>query len=281
MEIYTYIKPLQQALNTLKYNGKSIGFVPTMGALHQGHASLIKQSLQDNDITVVSIYVNPTQFNEATDYQNYPRDFATDKSLLESLGCDIIFAPMNEEMYPEEDNRIFDFGYLGEVMEGALRPGHFNGVAQIVSKLFEIVKPHRAYFGQKDFQQLAIIKSLVKQQGYDIDIIPCPIVREEDGLALSSRNKLLKEEERKIAPLIYQTLLEARKMACCKSVEETERWVKENLNKNPHMRVEYFKIVFENNLMPVYDWKDSGEKIGCIAVRLGEVRLIDNVRFFC
>ncbi|MEG2514353.1 MAG: pantoate--beta-alanine ligase, partial [Bacteroidaceae bacterium] len=213
MKLVHTISNLQAELSVLKAQGKKIGLVPTMGALHNGHASLVKRSVKGNDITVVSVFVNPTQFNDKTDLIKYPRTLEADSKLLEEAGASFVFAPSVEEMYPQEDTRIFSFAPLDTVMEGAFRPGHFNGVAQIVSKLFDAVKPHRAYFGEKDFQQLAIIREMVKQLGFNIEIVGCPIVREEDGLALSSRNARLTADERKIALKISQTLFKSRTFA--------------------------------------------------------------------
>ena len=273
------ITELQNKLSELKKAG-TIGFVPTMGALHSGHISLVNQAVAENQIVVVSIFVNPTQFNDKNDLARYPRTLESDLKLLEKTGCQIVFAPTAEEVYPEPDTRKFNFGPLETVMEGKHRPGHFNGVAQVVSKLFDFVKPDSAYFGLKDFQQLAIIKEMVKQLKIDIEIVACPIIREESGLAMSSRNELLTTEERKNAAVISETLFKAKELAKQKSVNELETWVIETINKNSFLTVEYFEIVDELQLQPVKSWNDKCTKVGCIAVFCGKVRLIDNVVFY-
>ena len=273
------ITELQNKLSELKKAG-TIGFVPTMGALHSGHISLVNQAVAENQIVVVSIFVNPTQFNDKNDLARYPRTLESDLKLLEKTGCQIVFAPTAEEVYPEPDTRKFNFGPLETVMEGKHRPGHFNGVAQVVSKLFDFVKPDSAYFGLKDFQQLAIIKEMVKQMKIDIEIVACPIIREESGLAMSSRNELLTTEERKNAAVISETLFKAKELAKQKSVNELETWVIETINKNSFLTVEYFEIVDELQLQPVKSWEEECTKVGCIAVFCGKVRLIDNVVFY-
>ena len=273
------ITELQNKLSELKKAG-TIGFVPTMGALHSGHISLVNQAVAENQIVVVSIFVNPTQFNDKNDLARYPRTLESDLKLLEKTGCQIVFAPTAEEVYPEPDTRKFNFGPLETVMEGKHRPGHFNGVAQVVSKLFDFVKPDSAYFGLKDFQQLAIVKEMVKQMKIDIEIVACPIIREESGLAMSSRNELLTTEERKNAAVISETLFKAKELANLKSVNELETWVIETINKNSFLTVEYFEIVDELQLQPVKSWEEECTKVGCIAVFCGKVRLIDNVVFY-
>jgi len=279
MKIVYTINELQTELSVLKAQGKKVGLVPTMGALHAGHASLVKRSAKDNDVTVVSVFVNPTQFNDKNDLLKYPRTLDADCKLLETNGCSFVFAPSVEEMYPEPDTRKFNFAPLDSVMEGAFRPGHFNGVAQIVSKLFDAVKPHRAYFGEKDFQQLAIIREMVKQLNYDLEIVGCPIVREEDGLALSSRNARLSAEEREIALKISQTLFKSRTFAADYSVSETIRFVEESIAAERGLRLEYFKIVDGNTLQEFGNWADTNYAVGCITVFCGEVRLIDNIKY--
>ncbi|MEG2150238.1 MAG: pantoate--beta-alanine ligase [Bacteroidaceae bacterium] len=279
MKLVHTISDLQAELSVLKAQGKKIGLVPTMGALHNGHASLVKRSVKENDITVVSVFVNPTQFNDKTDLIKYPRTLEADSKLLEEAGASFVFAPSVEEMYPQEDTRIFSFAPLDTVMEGAFRPGHFNGVAQIVSKLFDAVKPHRAYFGEKDFQQLAIIREMVKQLGFNIEIVGCPIVREEDGLALSSRNARLTADERKIALKISQTLFKSRTFAATHSIKETQQWVETEIEKEPGLRLEYFEIVDGNTLQTVEKWEDTSYVVGCITVFCGSVRLIDNIKY--
>lgn len=276
MQIITTKSELCKSLTNS--TGIRIGFVPTMGALHQGHLSLVMRSKRENEVTVVSIFVNPTQFNDSRDLEKYPRTLDADINLLSQVGCDIVFAPTVDEMYPEKDTRIFNFGTLETVMEGRHRPGHFNGVAQIVSKLFDAVQPHIAYFGEKDFQQLAIIREMVKQLNYTITIAGCPIVRESSGLALSSRNMLLSAEEHKKAPIIYQILSESCIFVAQKQPHEVRNWV---LNKfqDTGLDVEYFEIVDGYSLQPVSSWNESDYIVGCIAVFCGKIRLIDNIPF--
>ena len=257
----------------------TVGFVPTMGALHQGHLSLVNACRKACDTVVVSIFVNPTQFNDPKDLENYPRTEQNDLQLLEAAGVDYVFAPSVEEVYPEPDTRVFDFGHVGEVMEGVRRPGHFNGVGQIVSKLFDVVKPHRAYFGMKDFQQIAVIKNMVRQLRYDIEIVSCPIVREADGLAMSSRNTLLSPEHRANAPHIHKVLEQATRLTDKMSVEEVKKWVVEEINKNPYLETEYFEIVDDTELQSIRDWSEDNVKVGCVAVYAGPIRLIDNIIF--
>jgi pantoate--beta-alanine ligase len=279
MMIYKHIKDLQLALKPFRNENKKIGFVPTMGALHKGHLSLVQNSLENGDITVVSIYVNPTQFNDKNDLKNYPRDVETDRSLLESTGCRILFAPTDNEMYPQPDNRIFELGQLASVMEGKHRPGHFNGVAQIVTKLFDAVLPDIAYFCQKDFQQLAVIRRLVKDYNYPVTIQACPIVREVDGLAMSSRNMLLNNEQRLAAPVIYKTLCEARDMVGKNELTYIRQFVEKRINKNNYLKLEYFEIVNASTLQPVDEINESIPLTACIAVFAGRIRLIDNIDF--
>lgn len=279
MKVFESSIELTKVLLSYKEQGQSIGFVPTMGALHQGHVSLVKRSVSDNIITVASIFVNPTQFNDKTDLANYPRTLTKDLDLLAANGCDFVFTPSEKEMYPQEDTRKFSFGSLEEVMEGKHRPGHFNGVAQIVSKLFAIVPADNAYFGEKDFQQVAIIKKMVDLLKLPVNIVPCPILRENDGLAMSSRNMLLTESQRKTAPIIYRTLLESVKKAGQVTVLELKEWVTDTINKNQDMQIEYFDIVNEATLQSIGAWSDEGNKVGCIAVKVGKIRLIDNIRY--
>ena len=272
------IRELQNSLNDSREFG-AIGFVPTMGALHRGHISLVKQAVLENQTVVVSIFVNPTQFNDSNDLNKYPRTLETDLKLLENSGCQIVFAPNANEVYPEPDTRKFNFGKLETVMEGKHRPGHFNGVAQVVSKLFDMVKPDKAYFGLKDFQQLAIIKSMVKQLELPVEIISCPTVREESGLAMSSRNELLTARQRKNASVLYKTLLMANEQKGQKTVEKLVNWVVETINKNPFLDVEYFEIVDDEQLQQITNWNETNTKIGCVALFCGDVRLIDNIVF--
>ncbi len=279
MELIHAIKELREAMQQAVAAGKTVGLVPTMGALHAGHASLVARSVRENDVTVVSVFVNPTQFNDKEDLAKYPRTLEADCALLESLGATVVFAPSVEEIYPVPDTRVFSFAPLDTVMEGKYRPGHFNGVAQIVSKLFEMVAPDRAYFGEKDFQQLAIIRALVEQQGYAVDIVGCPIVREEDGLALSSRNARLSAEERERALNISKTLFASREFAKGHSVAETAAFVEQSIAGAEGLRLEYFEIVDGNTLQPVAAWDDSDFVVGCITVFCGDVRLIDNIKY--
>ena len=279
MEIFEGIVALKNKLEEIKKAGKTIGFVPTMGALHEGHCSLVRRSKQETDITVVSIFVNPTQFNDKNDLKNYPRTLQKDSALLDSLGTDIVFAPSDQEMYPEPCTEVWTFGMLEKVMEGALRPGHFNGVAIIVKKFFDIVMPHKAYFGLKDFQQVAIIKELVRQCNYKITIVECPIVRESDGLAMSSRNALLSPQERLHAVTISKVLSQANNEAGSLSVKELENKVIDTINNDPFLSVDYFQIVDTVALQPVESWAEPTTKVGCVAVKVGNVRLIDNIVF--
>jgi pantoate--beta-alanine ligase len=272
-------KEISELTAKLIKEGKTVGFVPTMGALHLGHTSLVTKSVKENDYTIVSIFVNPTQFNDKNDLVNYPRTLDKDLKMLSDAGCDFVFYPSVNEMYPEPDTRVFEFDNIGNVMEGKHRPGHFNGVAQIVSKLFEAVPANNAYFGDKDFQQLAIIKQLVRKYNIAINIIPCPIVREPDGLAMSSRNMLLTPEQRKNAVVISQTLFKAKQLVDEKKVDELKQWVIEQVNANPFLEVEYFEIVDDTELKTIVNWNEPVNKIGCIAVKVGKIRLIDNIRF--
>ena len=279
MKVVHTIKDLQAELTALRAQGKKVGLVPTMGALHAGHASLVKRSVSENGVTVVSVFVNPTQFNDKNDLEKYPRTLDADCCLLEECGAAFVFAPSVSEMYPEPDTRQFSYAPLDTVMEGAFRPGHFNGVCQIVSKLFEAVKPHRAYFGEKDFQQLAIIREMVRQMQFDLEIVGCPIVREEDGLALSSRNARLSAEERENALKISQTLFKSRTFAATHTVSETLKFVEDAIAAVPGLRLEYFEIVDGNTLQKVDNWNQTSYVVGCITVFCGDVRLIDNIKY--
>lgn len=274
-------KELQALLECEREAGKTIALVPTMGALHQGHLSLVAQAVGRYDICVVSLFVNPTQFNNPQDLATYPRQPEQDAALLEEAGCHYLFMPTEKEMYPEgEEPKHFTFGALETVMEGVHRPGHFQGVALIVSKLFDLVVPDTAFFGEKDFQQIAIIRSMVEQAGYKINIIPVPIVREESGLALSSRNQRLTSETRPSAPKIYQTLQESKALRQGgKSPQEVILWVTEQLNQTPHLQVEYYEIVDAITLQPIKEWSSTPDAVGCIACYCGDVRLIDNIHY--
>ena len=277
MQILYTTKEVIELVNTIKKDNKTVGFVPTMGALHEGHLSLIKQSKNNTDFTISSIFVNPTQFNDKEDLKRYPRTEKEDAKLLESVNCDYVFIPKVEEIYPEEDTRKFDFGYLDTIMEGALRPGHFNGVAQVVSKLFDIVRPNKAFFGMKDFQQVSIINAMVKQLNYEIEIIPCPIIREKSGLAMSSRNILLDADCKKNSPIIFATLKKALTFVPEKSVSEVIEYIKTTLNSIDNFNTEYVEIVNFENLKLVNNWNEEGKKIICVALFAGNIRLIDNI----
>lgn len=280
MKIIRTVKELKDAVNALKAEGKSVGLVPTMGALHDGHISLVEQARRDNDAVVVSVFVNPTQFNNPDDLRTYPRTEDADCRRLEAAGVDFAFIPSVEEMYPEPDTRVFELGGVAAVMEGAMRPGHFNGVAQVVSRLFAMVNPDRAYFGEKDFQQIAVIRRMVELEKFAIEIVSCPIKRESDGLAMSSRNVRLSARQREVAPNIYRILKESvEAKASGLSLEETKRKVIEEINAYPEMEVEYYEIVNADDMQPVRDWNDCRQAVGCITVYLGDVRLIDNIKY--
>lgn len=279
MKVIRTIKELKAELSAARALGKKVGLVPTMGALHAGHASLVKRSVKDNDITVVSDFVNPTQFNDKNDLARYPHQLDKDEALLTECGATYLFAPSVEEMYPEPDTRHFSYAPVDTVMEGARRPGHFNGVCQIVSKLFMAVEPDRAYFGEKDFQQVAVIRAMVKDLHFNIDIVACPIVREADGLALSSRNALMSAEERKNALNISQTLFKSRTFAASHTVAETQKFVEDAIAAVDGLKLEYFEIVDGNSLQKVSDWNDTAYVVGCITVFSGKIRLIDNVKY--
>lgn len=278
MTLVDSIHDLRLALNKINATG-SVGLVPTMGALHEGHLSLVRRAVAENAVVVVSVFVNPTQFNDPKDLERYPRTLENDLKLLEPTGCDIVFAPGVEEVYPEPDLRKFNFGKLETVMEGKHRPGHFNGVAQVVSKLFDMVQADKAYFGLKDFQQLAIIKNMVKQLQLPVEIVPCAIIREESGLAMSSRNELLSDEQRRNAAAISETLVKAKELKAQKSVEALKEWVVNTINQNPFLNVEYFEIVDDEQLQPVKEWDEENTKVGCVAAFCGKIRLIDNIVF--
>ena len=279
MLVVDTIAQLRSYLAVSRSKGKSIGLVPTMGALHEGHASLVERSIKENEVTIVSVFVNPTQFNDKGDLERYPRTLEADCQLLEKLGADCVFAPTVEEVYPEPDTRKFDFTPLDKVMEGIYRPGHFNGVAQIVSKLFIYVEPDRAYFGEKDFQQLAIIREMVRQMNFDLEIVGCPIVREQDGLALSSRNALLTLEQRHTALAISKSLFTSVDYAKSHSLTETKQMVENSIAATDGLELEYYEVVDGNTLQPVSSWDDADYIVGCITVYCGKVRLIDNIRY--
>ena len=276
MEIIHTRKALEQAVAACKAEGKSIGFVPTMGALHEGHLTLMRQAKAENDVAVCSIFVNPTQFNNPVDLERYPRNPEKDAQAVSGI-CDIAFIPSVEEMYPETPAETYDFGDLEKVMEGPSRPGHFQGVGMVVSRLFELVRPDRAYFGKKDYQQVAVIKRLVEIKQYPITIVPVEIVRAEDGLALSSRNALLHPEKRIQAPFIYRTLKQAKEMAGQRSLKEVENWIKAQFEADKAFELEYIQIADAETLQPIADFADAKHVVACITVWLDGVRLIDNI----
>ncbi len=280
MKIIRFKNEISAAIKGFKERGKTIGFVPTMGALHDGHKALVTRCVSENDICIVSIFVNPTQFNNIVDLEKYPRNLERDAEMLEKAGCKLIFAPNPEEIYDsvEMSNQFsFDFNGLDKVMEGKFRPGHFNGVVQIVSKLFSLIQPDKAYFGEKDFQQLAIIHHMVKVLNFKVKIIDCPIVREPSGLALSSRNERLTEAQRKNAVEISKVLIESRNFAPKLSPKELTEWIINKMNTVPDLKVEYYEIVNSKSLQILDSWTEPA--VGCIAVFCGEVRLIDNIRY--
>lgn len=281
MKVVNTVQELKAELAAFRSEGKKIGLVPTMGALHAGHASLVGRSVKENDVTVVSVFVNPTQFNDKKDLETYPRTLEADCRLLESMGADIVFAPSTEEVYPEPDTRTFSYPPTDTVMEGAFRPGHFNGVCQIVSKLFSYVEPDKAYFGEKDFQQIAVVKAMVKDLNIPVEICPCKIVREDDGLALSSRNALLTAEERTLAVNISKTLFASVDYAKEHTLEETKKFVIDTINAHEGLEVQYYEIVDGDSLRSLASWDDSDYIVGCITVFCGArpVRLIDNVKY--
>lgn len=281
MNILHTVSDLRNAVTQAKVSGKKVGFVPTMGALHEGHASLIARSVEENTFTVVSVFVNPTQFNDPDDLRNYPRTLESDCEVAERHGADVVFAPSVEEMYPTRDTRAFSYPPIDTVMEGARRPGHFNGVCQIVSRLFDIVQPERAYFGEKDFQQIAVVRAMMKDLGYCLELVPCPIVRDERGLALSSRNALLSESERVTAANINRVLRESVGLARALTVDGVQEMVVARLNAIDGLEVEYFLIVNAETLQPITDWNAAARVQGCITVRCGAkgIRLIDNIAY--
>ncbi len=277
MKIVQTVAQLQETLAPYRETKTSIGLVPTMGALHVGHASLVDRSVKENEVTVVSVFVNPTQFNDSNDLKSYPRTFDADRDLLESHGATILFAPTVKDIYPEPDTRVFDCAPVDSVMEGVMRPGHFNGVCQIVSKLFYAVEPTRAYFGEKDFQQLAVIRRMVKILELPLEVVGCPIVREKSGLAFSSRNARLTEVQRNLAVNISAILRESINFAASNEVGETKKFVEEAIEASEGLRLEYFEIVDGLTMQSVSSWNDTDYIVGCITVYCGEVRLIDNI----
>lgn len=281
MKLFRSIVELQNELFEVRKSGKKVGIVPTMGALHEGHASLVKRSVAENGATVVSVFLNPTQFNDKSDLERYPRTLDADCALLGACGADYVFAPSVEEMYPVEDKRQFEFPPVTTVMEGAHRPGHFNGVCQVVSRLFYIVRPDRAYFGEKDWQQIAVVKAMVRFLKLDVQIVECTTIREADGLAKSSRNTLLSADERAIAPRIYEALQSSREYAKTHTLAETHEYVVSTINAVDGLEVEYFSIVDGDTLLDVANWDDSAYIVGCITVYCGKtpIRLIDHITY--
>ena len=276
MKSFSTVSSLREALEP--HRSQTIGFVPTMGALHEGHISLVERARKECDTVVVSVFVNPTQFNDKNDLKNYPRTPEADAAMLEAAGVDYVLFPSVEEIYPEPDTRVFDFGQVDKVMEGATRPGHFNGVAQVVSRLFAIVEPDKAYFGEKDFQQIAVIRAMVAQLGLTLEIIDCPIIRDTDGLARSSRNTLLTPEHRAAAPHIYEVLSAAVAKIGEMTPQQLTEWVVAEVEKSPLLKVIYFQAVDALSLQQVGSWEESERIQGCIAVQAGEIRLIDNIK---
>ena len=279
MLIIHKISELQSQLQTERQKGHTIGLVPTMGALHEGHASLVRRSVSENDVTVVSIFLNPTQFNDKSDLESYPRTLEADCQLLEQCGAQIVFAPSVEEIYPEPDTRTFSYPPTDSVMEGAMRPGHFNGVCQIVSKLFSYTNPDRGYFGEKDYQQIAVIRRMVADLGFKLEIIPCPVIREESGLARSSRNTLLSADERVLAANIYRVMKESLSLGG--TVQQTHDYVVDTINAIDGLEVQYFSIVDGDTLADVSSWDEADSIVGCITVFCGSkpIRLIDHIRY--
>lgn len=280
MHISKKISETKAFLKSIRDQNASIGFVPTMGALHNGHLSLLEEAKKNNDFVACSIFVNPIQFNNKSDLENYPRDIQRDIQLLESAGCDFLFLPDELEMYPETITETYSFGNLDKVMEGKFRPGHFQGVAVVVNRLFKIIEPNRAYFGLKDFQQVAIIRKMVKDHHIPVEIIPCPTVREADGLAMSSRNQLLTAEDRKQAAIINEALNEVKTQLFSLTIKEVKDQISQLFSLTPNAKLEYFEIVDMDSLEPISSWTDSKHVVACIAVYFGKVRLIDNIILF-
>jgi pantoate--beta-alanine ligase len=280
MKVFEKAAELNQFIASERVKGKSVGFVPTMGALHNGHISLINKAKQENDLVAASVFVNPTQFNNPDDLKKYPRTIDADKELLEKQGCDVLFFPSVEEIYPEKDTTVFDLGGLDTLMEGKFRPGHFNGVAMVVKRLFEIVQPNNAYFGEKDFQQLAIIRYMVKAERLRVNVIGCPTLRENSGLAMSSRNMRLTEEEKVEAAAIYKAMAEAKENAKHLPPQKVKELFERNISQNPVFKFEYFEIVDAETLLPVNEWNPQRKAVGCVAIWIRDVRLIDNLLIF-
>ena len=278
MKIFKEIAEIKSFLSEIKGRGMTVGLVATMGALHKGHMSLIESSKSLNDVTITSIYVNPTQFNNPLDLQKYPRTMDQDLKMLEGVGCDVVFSPTDREMYEETPLLKFDFGHLDKVMEGAFRPGHFSGVALVVAKLFGITEPHRAYFGQKDWQQVTIIKRMVAELKFNLEVLTVPIVRDSNGLAMSSRNLRLSSNQSAEATVLYQSMQMARKrLKSGEPVESVKKAVAALFDSRAEMKLEYFELTDSKNLTSVERVNNSTELIICIAGYAGDVRLIDNM----
>ncbi len=278
MQVFKTVNEISSYIRSCKNENKTIGFVPTMGALHNGHLSLINTSKEQNNITVVSIFVNPIQFNNEQDFVKYPKDYDKDLNLLKNVNCDIVFIPSVKEIYPEPDNRFFDLGYLGTIMEGKFRPGHFQGVAKVVERLFKIINPNKAYFGQKDFQQLAVIKKLVQITNSKVNIIACPIIREENGLAISSRNTRLTQNQFSKASIIFATISKLKEFITKNKFNEFINWSKSTIDSENEFKTEYIEIVDTETLEIIQSIKNHKSITCCIAVFCGEVRLIDNIQ---
>lgn len=274
MQVCHKIDELLSCVDTFKREGKTIGLLPTMGALHEGHLSLAKRAKEENDVLICSVFVNPIQFNNKEDLEKYPRDLEADVALLDGIGCDVVFAPSAEEVYAEEPTEKYSFGALEQVLEGPQRPGHFNGVATIVHKLFKWARPDRAYFGEKDYQQIAIVKDLVRQFSIPVQIVECPIYRDADGLATSSRNRRLSAKARKIAPKIHEILLKSATLAKDMSYSQIKSYVEGEFAMRKDFELEYFEVVDAKTLQPIRHPSENGA-VGCVAVWLDGVRLID------
>ncbi|MGB5927729.1 MAG: pantoate--beta-alanine ligase [Cyclobacteriaceae bacterium] len=278
MKVITHIEALREYLNSVRKNDKSVGFVPTMGALHEGHLTVVRKSVKKNDLTVCSIYVNPAQFNDPGDLEKYPRSLQSDCLMLEEAGCNVVFAPDTSEVYPGKTVTSLSFGYLEDVLEGKFRPGHFKGVGLIVSKLFHMVQPHRAYFGQKDYQQFAIIQKLTRDLDFPVELVRVPIVREEDGLAMSSRNMRLSSAERAVAPVFYEALKKAEKMLLENAdVAAVQQAICDMIRQKEGAALEYFAIADPETLMPVSNETVGSQVVLCVAGYVGNIRLIDNL----
>lgn len=277
MQVFQQISEIKTYISSQKQQHKTIGFVPTMGALHQGHISLINESKKVCDITVCSIFVNPTQFNNANDLTRYPRTPEVDRQLLEQAGCDVLYMPDVKDIYPTTDTRQFNFGYIDTILEAEHRPGHYNGVGQVVSILLTGIEPNKAFFGSKDYQQVMIVRTLVKQLKLPVEIISCPILREDDGLAMSSRNMLLTPEERKIASLVPKMMEGARDIVKQIGVSAAKLYILNEVAQVPIMKLDYYEVCDTETLEPLTALEPNQQAISLIAVFVGNIRLIDNL----